>query len=326
MFRQLDIKSILIYIVAPIVLVVLIWQGITYHGNPPDPTEATSQNMSPTTMGVNAGILVFREGLEAILVLSALTAGLIRTKKRSLWRPIATGAGLGFAATLATWFLFVAIISIIPASELDIQAGAELLAILVLLIVMNWFFHRIYWTGWIGLHNKKKKSIIENSEGTKMAAFMGLALLGFSAVYREGFETVLFLQNLRLKAGSEVILYGAGIGLFLTLIVGTLTFVVQRKLPYKKMLVLTGVLLGVVLVIMVGESAQDLQDAGWIPTTELNIPIPGWLGMWFAIFPTAQGLIAQALAVLLVLGSYAVVEYKKRLSRRKTTTKQRSVN
>lgn len=324
MFRNLNIKITLICTAILLMIGVIVWQGVTYHGNPPDPT---SQNMSSTAMIVNSGILVFREGLEAILVLSALTAGLIRTKKQSLWRPIVTGSGVGFFATLATWFIVVAIISVIPASELDIQAGAELLAILVLLIVMNWFFHKIYWTGWIGLHNRKKKSLIGDASGSRLATYMGLALLGFSAVYREGFETVLFLQNLRIKAGPDVILYGAGVGLFLTLIVAALTFVAQRKLPYKKMLVMTGVLLGVVLMIMVGESAQDLQAAGWIPTTKLDLPIPGWLGMWFAIFPTAEGLIAQALAVLLVLGSYAGAELKRSwLPRRRAAARSGSLN
>ena len=73
------------------------------------------------------------------------------------------------------------------------------------------------------------------------------------------------------------------------------------------MLVLTGVLLGVVLLVMVGEEAQEMQLAHWIPTTQIgglaNI-IPGWMELWFAIFPTVETLAAQAIAAVIVVGSY----------------------
>jgi high-affinity iron transporter len=75
------------------------------------------------------------------------------------------------------------------------------------------------------------------------------------------------------------------------------------------MLVLTGVMLGVVLIVMVGESVQEMQLAGWLPTTALPLAIPGWVGLWFAVFPTLEGIAAQVLAAGLVLGSYFGAEY-----------------
>ena len=77
------------------------------------------------------------------------------------------------------------------------------------------------------------------------------------------------------------------------------------------MLVLTGVMLGVVLIVMVGESVQEMQLAGWLPTTTVPLSIPGWIGLWFAVFPTLEGLVAQVLAAGLVLGSYFGAEYLK---------------
>ena len=70
------------------------------------------------------------------------------------------------------------------------------------------------------------------------------------------------------------------------------------------MLVATGVLLGVVLLVMVGESVQELQLAGWLPAHGLGVALPGWVGLWFALFPTVEGVVAQAVAAALVLGSY----------------------
>ncbi|MGI9049046.1 MAG: FTR1 family iron permease [Rubrobacteraceae bacterium] len=292
-----------VILAASLVAGAMVWQTVTASGV----LDPTSQNLSPAAAVLNSGILVFREGLEAILVLAAVTAGLFR-ERGNHWRPVAAGSGAAFLATVATWFIVVALISAVNAPALDVQAGTGLLAIVVLLVVMNWFFHKIYWTGWIGLHHRSRKRTLERSDGNKSAAYLGLALLGFSAIYREGFEVVLFLQNLRLEVGSGAVLKGTAIGLALTSVVAVLTFLAHKRLPYKKMLVATGVLLGVVLIVMVGESAQELQQAAWIPTTDLNLPLPGWLGMWFAVFPTVEGLAAQAIAATLVIGSYVAAQ------------------
>src|ERR671933_289053 len=300
---------------ASLVAFVMVWQALT-SGGVPDPT---ATNLSPAAAVLNSGILVFREGLEAILVLAAITAGLVRSDK-SYSRPIAAGSRVALAATVASWFVVVAIISSVPAPALDVQAATGLLAILVLLVVMNWFFHRVYWTGWIGLHNRRRQRVLKHSGGVASGAFFGLALLGFSAIYREGFEIVLFLQSLRLEVGSFPVLQGAAIGLFLSSIVAVLTFVAHRRIPYKKMLIVTGVLLGVVLVVMVGEEVQEMQLAGWLPTTEVGVSLPEGLGVWFAVFPNVEGLVAQALAALFVAGSYLVVERNKRSHRQASET------
>ena len=190
------------------------------------------------------------------------------------------------------------------------RPGTGLLAIVVLLVVMNWFFHKMYWGGWIGLHARKKKALIKDAgenliDGRRLV--LGLALLGFSSFYREGFEVVLFLQSYRLKLGANLVLLGTLFGGVLTAIVAALTFFAHQKLPYRKMLVLTGILLGGVLLVMVGEQAQEMQQAHWIPTTDipaLSSFMPPWTGVWFGVYPTVEGLSAQALAALIVVGSY----------------------
>jgi len=257
-------------------------------------------------------VLVFREGLECILVLAAITASMTGAKE-SHRRPVVAGAAVAFAATLVTWFIAIGILhdlgDSIPA--LSLQAGSGLLAVVVLLVVMNWFFHKIYWGGWISLHNRKKKELLEEMETEPSAAknklWWGLGLLGFASLYREGFEVVLFLQGYYLKMGGWTILWGAAIGLGLSAVVAILTFIGQRRLPYRRMLIFTGILLGVVLLVMVGEQAQEMQLAHWLPTTNiarLQPMIPDWAGVWFSVFPTVETLAAQGLAALLVIGSY----------------------
>jgi high-affinity iron transporter len=177
-------------------------------------------------------------------------------------------------------------------------------------VIMNWFFHKIYWGGWIRAHNRRRKTLLENASAVEISQRKlqwGLILLGFTSLYREGFEVVLFLQSYNLRLGGGVVLKGALLGLVLSGMVAVLTFVLQQRLPYRKMLITTGVLLGVVLLVMVGEQAQEMQLAHWIARTEIswlaNV-VPPWIGMWFAVFPTVETLSAQLIAGILVVGSY----------------------
>jgi high-affinity iron transporter len=276
-----------------------------------------SPSTSPVSAVIDIGILVFREGLECILVLAAITASL-RGDLGRYRRAIALGVAAGFVATLLTWVAAVRIVNDLGAnvSALALQAATGLLAVVVLLVVMNWFFHRVYWTGWISLHNKKKQDLLqtaEHSDSSQARLVWGMGLLGLSSFYREGFEVVLFLQSYRLKLGGTPVLYGALAGILLSGIVAALTFIAHRQLPYRRMLVLTGALLGGVLLVMVGEQAQEMQLAHWLPTTTIPwlVPfLPNWMGLWFSIFPTVETLAAQALAAALVLGSYFFAEHR----------------
>ena len=290
------------------VIALLIWQGVTASGNP-DPTLPNTSHLSAI---LDTSVLVFREGLESILVLAAITAGLSR-KQDGLASPIFLGASAGFIATLATWFVVRGIVNDISenVSYLALQAGTGLLAVVVLLVVMNWFFHKVYWGGWITVHNRQKKKILESAEHGRSPGlvFWGLVLLGLTSVYREGFEVVLFLQSYYLKLGGWTVLYGSLLGLALTLVVAVVTFWMHQRMPFRKMLIITGVMLGVVLLVMVGEEANEMQAANWLSTTpihSLDKFMPDWTGVWFSLFPNWETIIAQLIALVLVVGSYFI--------------------
>jgi high-affinity iron transporter len=301
-------------LVAVVAIAALAWKAVTAPGAVADPT-AEGATLSHGAAVLNSGLLVFREGLEAVLVLAALTASFVGANA-GLRRPVAAGAGLALGASVATWFLAILLIGALGGPGLDVQAATGLLAVAVLLVVMNWFFHKIYWTGWISTHNRARRRLTGTTPGRR--ALLGLVLLGFTAVYREGFEVVLFLQSLRITSGSETVLEGVAIGFALTLVVGAITCSAQHRLPYRRMLVVTGILLGFVLLVMVGESAQELQLAGWIPATSIGVSFPGWMQLWLAAFPTVESLGAQAAAAALVIGSYVVAERARKRPAKRT--------
>lgn len=290
-----------------IVAALAVWQGLAAFGNP----SPLAPDTRTSAAVLDIAVLVFREGLECVLVLAAITAGMNR-RRTSLQKPILAGVGVGLAATLGTWMAVVHILDDLSqrVSALALQAATGLLAVVVLLIVMNWFFHKLYWTGWISLHTQRSRKLLETTGAGRAlprGLLWGMGLLGFTSLYREGFEVVLFLQSYRLRLGGETVLWGACLGFTLTAIVAVLTFVAHQKLPYRRMLVLTGILLGVVLIVMVGEQAQEMQLAHWIPTTPISALvaiIPSWMTLWFSIFPTVETLLAQGVAAGFVLGSY----------------------
>ena len=139
-----------------------------------------------------------------------------------------------------TWFVVQALLEAAAPLGPRLEAITGFIAIAVLLVVMNWFVHKVYWSQWIGRHHRQRRKVLERGG----AVAIGLVALGFTSVYREGFEVVLFLQNLELQAGTATVLEGVAIGLAGTAAVGVLTFWLHHKLPYRRMLVLTGVLLG----------------------------------------------------------------------------------
>jgi high-affinity iron transporter len=291
-----------------VVVVILGWRA---RGGTTDPTDlAPGHQLSHTTVVLDSAILVFREGLETVLVLAAIVAS-FRSGNQLYRRPVAAGGALAIAAGVVTWFVVVGLIGLVPGSELTIQAATGLPALIVLLLVMNWFFHKVYWTGWISHHNKRRRGLLSaDPDRNRRRLMLGLALLGFTSVYRECFEIVIFLQNLRELYGASVVLEGVVIGLMFTAAVGVLTFALHQRLPYKRLLIITGIMLLFVLVVAVGEEVNEMQLAGWIGTTEITwLHIPGWMGTWFSLFNNWQTFAGQFLALALVGGSYVAAQY-----------------
>jgi high-affinity iron transporter len=292
--------------IAAAVLGVLVYLMATASTGPVDPTEVRGQQ-SHATVVFNSSIIVFREGLEAVLIFAAITASFVGANAQRR-RPVVMGAATAFGAAVLTWFGAQAILKAFASLGPRLEAITGFIAIAVLLVVMNWFVHKVYWSEWIGRHHRQRRKLLAT---TGAGATIGLVALGFTSVYREGFEVVLFLQALQLRAGTSTVLEGVAFGLIGTAIVGVLTFWLHHKLPYKKMLVLTGVMLGVVLVVMTGGTALTFQDLGWLPSTPLPFTFPSWLGAWFELYPTYETLACQLVAALFVVGSYFLADYVK---------------
>ncbi len=264
---------------------------------------------SDVSVATNSAIIVFREGLEAVLILAALMASLVGAQ-RHFRKPMFVGVGIALVASAITWIVAQTVLTSLARYGEKLEAIVSLAAIGVLLLILNWFYHRVYWQENLQQLHKKKRLVLAGA-GLSLATaqIVGLVLLGFTSVYREGFETVLFLQAMTLEAGAVTVLEGVAIGLLAVVGVFILVVSLERKLPHKKMLIATGVLITWVLVVMVGTTVQTMQKVGWIPVTPIqNLELPYWAGLWLGLYPTWEGLIAQAAAAAFVVGSYFAAE------------------
>lgn len=266
----------------------------------------------------NAAVIVFREGLEAVLILASLLASLRTAEELRYRRPLVMGAALAFVASAITWVLAHSLLQVfLPLGE-RLEAIVSLIAIGVLLVITNWFFHKVYWTGWMANFHTRKRKLIGGVISVSLSQTIGLVLLGFTSIYREGFETVLFLQSLVLEAGTSIVLQGVALGLLGTAIVGVITFALQVRLPYKKMLIVTGVMIGGVLLVMVGHTVHVMQAVGWMPITPIQgLYLPYWAGQWFGLFATWQGILLQVASATFVIGSYFIAEHQQKQNRQR---------
>ncbi|WP_407569323.1 FTR1 family protein [Deinococcus altitudinis] len=271
--------------------------------------ELLGTEQAPAAVATNAGVIVFREGLEAVLILAALMGSLRRPEVRHLRKPMWWGAALAFVATGVTWVVMGGTLSLFARFGEKLEAVVSVVAIAVLLVIMNWFVHQVYWNDRMADFQKTKHNLMGRPNPWSGGQWVGLVVLGFTSIYREGFETVLFLQSLVLQSGNAPVLSGTGLGLAAVIGVGVLVFSLQAKLPMKKLLVWTGMMICAVLAVMVGNTVHVLQLVGWFPVHGVaGLELPSWMSLWLGVYPTWEGLVMQVLSSVLVIGSYFVSE------------------
>jgi high-affinity iron transporter len=245
--------------------------------------------------------------LEAVLILAALLASLRAFEARQLRKPILLGALLAGILAGITWWVTSGLLRSFTGLGAELEAIVSVISLSMMLLVTNWFFHRVYWVDHMAALHARKQQIISLGQN---ASLFGL---GFASVYREGFETALFLQPMTLTSSYESVLSGLALGLLGVLAVGAIIFMLNVRLPYKRMLMLTGSLILLVLVSLIGSTVYSFQINSWMPISPISgIIIPRWMSQWFGIYPTWQGVGLQIIAVVFIAGGYLWMERAKR--------------
>jgi high-affinity iron transporter len=247
--------------------------------------------------------ILFREGLEAVLLIAVLLGSLEAARAGSYRRPLAWGIAGAVAATALTFVLATFVIDIAPVNREVLEAVTALLAVAVLFFVSFWLVSRLEQRRWMEFMRARTASAI--AAGGALA-FAGL---GFTAVYREGFETVLFYQALTLFAEGLILWVVAGaVAAALALAgVGYAVFGLGRKLPLKPLLIGGVSVLLLLSVAFAGNAVRSLQEVDVIDATPIEggwARLPVFLAELTGIHPTTEGIAVQAaLLGVYVLGA-----------------------
>jgi high-affinity iron transporter len=260
--------------------------------------------------------ILFREGVEAVLLIAILLGSLAAGSAANYKRPLALGVCAAAVATAVTWVLATVVIDIAPVNRELLEAITALFAVVVLIGVSFWLVQRLEHRRRMEFMRARTASAIAAGS---TAAFVGL---GFTAVYREGFETVLFYQALSLFAeglGLWVAL-GAGAAVIALIGVGYAILGLGKKLPLKPMLITGASILLLLSVAFTGNAVRSLQSADVLTATPVHAGwarLPVFVAELTGIHPTRQGLIAQAVLLgIFVLGAAWVFWLQPMRSRR----------
>lgn len=256
---------------------------------------------SPAALFVYSLLIILREGFEAILIIAAILAYLIKTGNRDKLKVIYNGCIAALVLSVVTAVLVEWVFQISAASQEILEGATMLLAAVVLFSVSYWLISKAEAQKWSSYIQEKVSSSL--SSGSLKA----LWLAAFLAVYREGAETVLFYQALSGSAsdtaGMGAIAAGFGVGCVLLAIIYLVMRFGAVKLPIKPFFIGTGVLLYYMAFVFVGKGIMELIEGkvfepglvSWMPT----IPFVGVFPYWQSL--VLQGVMLVAAVVALVL-------------------------
>ncbi len=279
--------------------------------------------LSPTAAAISTILIVSREGLEAVVILAALLAGLRGPENARTRHQIGIGAWLAIGASIALFAVSRTLLQGFSRYGETLEAVISIVAVAILLMVTNWVFHKYYWAGW----NSRLRDLSKVAQKQKETRWEHLALIGvgFMTIFREGFETTLFMQSLVLEAGMKPVLVGIAIGGGLIALLGGAVFLIGAKLPYRRMLVVTGVLVIFVLFTFLGSTVRLFQTVGWLTVHPIpGMELPAWTGVWLGIYPTWEGFLIPFGAFAYVGGMWLWVKITARRAESKELAEQES--
>lgn len=264
-----------------------------------------------------AFIILLREGLEAILVVAAIIAYLIKTGNKSMTRYIYFGVAAGLAASGILAIVFNALFGGSGPQQEITEGVVALIAMLMLLYTSNWMLSRSSehaWNAYI-----KDKTVAAVSKGS----LLSLAMLSFLAVFREGAETVIFYQAIfsMVSGSTSGIWWGAACAAVVLVIVFLLIRCTSVNMPIRPFFIVTSVFMAVLVVIFAGGGVHALIEGDVVNGTYLKgVPTSDWLGL----YPYAETIAAQAAAAIVVITLTAVALIKEARTRRQLAGKTES--
>ncbi|GJL78283.1 MAG: cystathionine gamma-synthase [Nitrospinaceae bacterium] len=263
----------------------------TLHTDLSEALEILQKKVSFTGLFIQSFSIIVREGFEAILIIAALIAFLVKSRNQDKLKSIYTGVILGIVGSFLTAYVVHEVLHLSVSSQELLEGWIMLVAVVVLFWVSYWLVSKIEAEKWQSYITKKMKTAV--STGSAFA----LGGVAFLSVYREGFETVLFYKALYLYAGEGTagIIPGFLVGCAVLGVVYYLINKVGLKVPIKWFFAFTSVFLYFMAFTFMGKGLHELQMGQSLSMTQADFaPHISWLGM----YPTWETFIGQMVLVL----------------------------
>jgi high-affinity iron transporter len=261
--------------------------------------ELTRQTSGAWGAFLQSFLIILREGFEAILVIGAIVAFLLKTGHRERLKSIWIGVGAALAASAATAIVLMTVLRALPASREVIEGATMLIAVGVLFSVSYWLISKVEAAKWQQFIRTKVTAALDKGGGK------ALVFVAFLAVYREGAETALFYQALFNEGVNAAlpITMGIVVGFAVLAVIFTLFYRFGVRIPLRPFFATTSVLLYYMAFVFMGKGIRELQEGNVVPITVLpGFPHVDALGL----FPSLETLLGQL--VLLVLFVFALVK------------------
>jgi high-affinity iron transporter len=263
---------------------------------PENAERVLADRLSPANLFLQSFVILVREGLEAILLVGALMTFLAKMGAAHRRRDVNIGVAAAVGASLITAFALETIFHLTPAKREALEGATMVVATAVLFYVSYWLLSKMEVAKWNHFVKSKVQDALTSGSG------LALASAAFLAVYREGFETVLFYKALFLTAGPTAATMPIVAGILLGSVVMALVYVAMHRfglrLPLKPFFAVTSAFLYYMAFVFGGKGIAELQEGGLVPTTIIpggpRVPALG-------IYPTVESLLLQGCLLVLFL-------------------------
>ena len=278
-------------------------------------TEAEAQGAEPLrqadpgwlTFLAAFGIIV-REGLEAILIIAAIIAYLVKSGNGRILKNVYIGALFGVAASFiaAGGLFFLKKVWVGAGQSQEVIEGiTALIAVCVLFYVSNWMISKAEAASWSRYIDGKVQSSVEMGSG------FALAFTAFLSVFREGAEVVLFYQPMLSEGNAGMVWAGFGVGCVLLVFVYLAITKLSIRLPLKVFFMVTSIFMAVMCVSFLGSAIKELAEGN---VFDLSLRVPGIpendIIQIFGIYPYLETLVPQIILAVILLITFMIAYYR----------------
>ena len=271
-------------------------------------TESTRQSDPRWLTFLAAFGIIVREGLEAILIIAAIIAYLVKSGNKSILKNVYIGAILGIAAS----FVAAGLLSYLKKvwvgagqSQEVIEGITALIAVCVLFYVSNWMISKSEAASWSRYIDGKVQSSVAEGSG------FALAFTAFLSVFREGAEVVLFYQPMLTEGNAGMVWAGFGVGCVLLVFVYLAITKLSIRLPIKVFFTATSILMAVMCVSFLGSGIKELAEGN---VFDLVLRVPGIpendFIQIFGIYPYLETLVPQLILAIVLLITFMIAHYR----------------